>query len=169
MNVIKNPGLLFLIFILLIQVSCVESKKATSSPVTQQTVQSEGDKLLFINLLFLKTAEGKDSCDLINSIVADGTVRGEELHQARNKENYYTLFLNSCDGKTVYKEEMDNQLDTQMEVYNENGTIELKNTSFKQREYSIKMQKGKEKICRLIILKTAQGRTETICNHLINL
>jgi hypothetical protein len=64
---------------------------------------------------------------------------------------------------------MDNQLDTQMEVYNENGTIELKNTSFKQREYSIKMQKPKEKICRLIVLKTAKGQTETICNHLIKL
>lgn len=169
MDIIKNPGLLFLAFILLIQASCIESKKTASSPATQQAAQNEGDKLLFVNLLFLKTADGKDSCELINSIVTDGTVRGEEFHQARNKENYYTLFLNSCDGKTLYKEEMDNQLDTQMEVYNENGTIELKNTSFKQREYSIKMQKGKEKICRLIILKTAKGQTETICNHLINL
>jgi hypothetical protein len=169
MDAIKKLGLLFLVFILLMQASCTESKKAALSPVTQQTEQNEGDKLLFINLLFLKTPDGKDSCDLINSIVADGTVRGETSHQARNNENYYTLFLKSCNGETLYKEEMDNQLDTQMEVYNENGTIELKNTSFKQREYSIKMQKGKEKICRLVVIKTAKGQTETICNHLISL
>jgi hypothetical protein len=169
MEAIKDHGLLFLVFIVLIQASCIESKKAALSSVIQQAAQSEGDKLVFVNLLFLKTADGKDSCGLINSIIADGLLRGEEFHQARNKENYYTLFLNSCDGKTVYKEEMDNQLDTQMEVYNENGTIELKNTSFKQREYSIKMQKGKEKICRLVVIKTAKGQTETICNHLISL
>lgn len=165
MNVNKNCFLFFSVFILLIQVSCVESKKITTQPVEL----NEEAKLLFINLLFVKTTEGKDSCDIINSIVADGTLKDGEEHSARNKENYYTLFFNSCSGKTLYKEEIDNQLDTEMEVYKEGGSIELKSISFKQREYSIRMQKGKEKICRLIVIKTAKGQTETICNHLISL
>lgn len=157
--------LLFFAFTLLMQVACVESKKV-ASPVTEQ---NEGPKLLFVNLSFSKTPEGKDSCDVLNSIVADGTLREGESHSVRNKENYYTLFFNSCNGKTVYKEEIDNQLDTEMEVYTESGAIELKPISFKQREYSIRMQKGKEKICRLIVTKTVKGQTETICNHLITL
>jgi hypothetical protein len=170
MDVNKKQALFFLAFTLIIQASCIEPKKALSTPVAQSS-EGENDegKLLFINLVFLKTAEGKDSCDLINSIVTDGTLREEEHHQVQNKENYYTLFFNSCNGKTLYKEEMDNQLDTQMEVYNENGTIELKKISFKQREYSIRMQKRREKICRLIVTKTAKGQSETICNHLISL
>lgn len=156
---------LFLAMLVFMQTSCIESKKAVAST----EAKSEVDQLLFVNLLFLKTPDGKDSCNVINSIVADGTLRATEIPHARNKENYYTLFFNSCAGKTLYKEEMDNQLDTQMEVYTESGAIELKNVSFKQKEYSIRMQKGKEKICRLIVTKTEKGQTETICNHLISL
>jgi hypothetical protein len=168
MDVNKKRGLLFFALILLIQVSCIESKKIVT-PATEQVAQSDEGKLVFINLLFSKTAEGKDSCNVINSIVADGTLKEGEVHEVRNKGNYYTLFFNSCNGETLYKEEIDNQLDTQMEVYKEGGTIELKEVSFKQREYSIRMQKGKEKICRLIVTKTTKGQTETICNHLITL
>ncbi|HSH65825.1 MAG TPA: hypothetical protein VLB84_08510 [Bacteroidia bacterium] len=168
MNVDNNRCLLFFALVILIQVSCIESKKIVS-PVAVQTEQEEEGKLLFINLLFSKTSDGKDSCNIINSIVVEGTLKEEAVHPVRNKENYYTLFLNSCDGKTLYKEELDNQLDTQMEVYKEGGTIALKTVNFKQREYSIRMQKGKEKICRLIVIKTEKGQTETICNHLITL
>ena len=100
---------------------------------------------------------------------ADGKLKTGQQQEVRNKENYYTLFFNSCSGNTIYKEEIDNQLDAQMEVYNETGSIELKEVSFKEREYSIRMQKGREKICRLIITKTVKGQTETICNHLITL
>ena len=155
----------FLVLVLLIEVSCVQSKKALSP----SAAQSDEGKLLFINLIFLKTSEGKDSCDIINSIVTEGTLKERGSDKVRNKENYYTLFFNSCTGKTLYKEEIDNQLDTQVEVYNENGSIELKEMHFKQKEYSIRMQKGKEKICRLIVTKTAKGKTENICNHLIML
>lgn len=165
MEVMKSLTLFFFACMLLMHVACIEPKKAVA-PVAEQ---NEGPKLLFINLIFQKTPDGKDSCDVLNTIVTDGTLRDAETHPVRNKENYYTLFFHSCNGKTVYQEEIDNQLDTQMEVYNENGMIELKNTSFKQREYSIRMQKAKERICRLIVTKTVKGKTETICNHLITL
>jgi hypothetical protein len=168
MDVNKKQALFFFALILLIQVSCIESKKI-ASPTAEQAVQSDEGKLVFINLRFSKTQEGKDSCDVLNAIVADGILKEGESHEVRNKANYYTLFFNSCDGRTLYKQEIDNQLDTQMEVYKEDGTIELKEISFNQREYSIRMQKGKEKICRLIVTKTAKGQTETICNHLITL
>jgi hypothetical protein len=169
MNVNKNRILFFGVFMLLVEASCIGPKKKVASPPDEQAIQNDEGKLLFINLLFSKTPEGKDSCSVMNSIVTDGVLREQENSLVRNKDNYYTLFFNSCAGKTLYKEEIDNQLDTQMEVYNENGPIELKNISFKQREYSIRMQKGKEKICRLIVTRTAKGQTETICNHLINL
>lgn len=166
MNINKIKGILLLALMLLIQVSCTESQQMISA-TAYQPEQSDGSKIVFVNLSFLKTNDGKDSCDIINAVVADGTLRETLSHQLRNKENYYTLFFNSCDGKTIYKAEIENQLDTQMEVYNESGAIELKDISFKRREYSIRMQKGKEKICRLIVTKTTKGQTQTICNHLI--
>lgn len=153
-------------FMLFLQASCMQSRKVVSTPSIPSEVEQK--KLLFVNLLFLKTADGKDSCDVINSIVVEGTLKETE-HPVRNKENYYTLFFNSCSGNTLYKEEIDNQLDTQMEVHNESGVVELKSVSFKQREYGIRMQKGKEKICRLVVTKTVKGQTQTICNHLIAL
>jgi hypothetical protein len=166
-NVYKYRTLFFFTMLLLLFFSCVESKK-TIAPVVEQTQINE-QKLLFINLIFSKTNEGKDSCDLINSITVDGTLREEANLAVSNRENFYTLFLKSCNGEILYKEEMDNQLDSQMEVYKENGAIELKSVSFKEREYSIRMQKKKEKICRLVVEKTVKGKTETICNHLIKL
>jgi hypothetical protein len=166
MSVNEKQGFAFFLLLLHLFSSCVEPKKVVSSPSVEQNDEA---KLMFINLLFSKTTEGRDSCSVLNSMVTDGTLREGASNQVRNKENYYTLFFNSCDGKTLYKEELDNQLDTQMEVYNENGTIELKKISFKQKEYSIRMQEGKERICRLIVIKTANGQTETICNHLISL
>lgn len=168
MNIHRNCFLFFLGWMVLTQVSCTESKKI-ALPDATQTQQNEEGKLLFINLLFSKNSEGRDSCEVLNSMVVEGTLKKGTLNPGRSNENYYTIFLNSCTGKTLYKEELDNQLDTSMEVYNEDGTITLKEVNFKQREYSIRMQKAKEKICRLIVTKTLKGQTETICNHLITL
>ena len=164
----KNVKYAFkILFVSLLQMSCTESKHVLTPVTTSAEQNTTTDKLLFINLNFWKIDGGKDSCKVINTMVADGTLRGEEHHEVHNKESYYTVLLNSCKGKALYKEEIDNQLDTQMEVYNEDGKIELKKVSFKQREYSIKIQQGKEKICRVIVTKNEKGEIKTICNHLL--
>ena len=158
---------ILILTLLFLQSACKEHAVVLKSEVVSSELNSSVDKILFINLNFWKTDASSDSCKVMNTIFADGKLKGEDYHEAYDKDNYYTIILNSCDGKTLYKQNIVNQLDNQMEVFNEGGIIELKKTSFKQKEFSIRLQQGKEKFCRIIITKNEKGQAKTICNQLI--
>jgi len=164
----KKFGFDFQLFlIVMMQISCTGSKPALGDDTLSAEQNAVPEKILFINLNFWKIDKETDSCQVINTIIADGKLKEEEHATLYNKDNYYTVVLSSCNGKTLYTKEIDNQLDTQMEVYNENGSIQLKEVNFKQKEYSMRVQQGKEKICRITVTKNEKGRSKTIGNHLL--
>jgi hypothetical protein len=148
--------------------SCINSHDLvqTKSALETQNNTNEGE-LLFINLRFWKTTAHVDSGKVINTITTKGNLRDRETPAVRDTNHRYTIYLNSCKGNTLYKEEIDNPLDCMMEVYGENGKIELKKVNFKEREYSLKVEQGKEKICSVIVTKNQNKGITIICNQSI--
>ena len=163
----KMTYCILILTLFFLQCACKEHAVVLKSEAVPVVQNSSADKIIFINLNFWKTDTGSDSCKVINTIFADGKLKGDDYHEAYDKDNYYTIILNSCDGKLLYKQDIVNQLDNQMEVFNEGGIIELKKTSFKQREFSMRLQQGKEKFCRIIVTKNEKGQIKTMCNQLI--
>ncbi|QRM88056.1 hypothetical protein FG167_02060 [Lacinutrix sp. WUR7] len=138
-KIIKQiPYLIFVLFI----ISCASKKQVTAEDilVKEETKSIPKSKIIFLNYLLVKNAQGEKSITLINQIKTEGKLKGKPKNIANTSSGDLEYILLDKDYNSIEKHALKNPLKKTVEFVNDFGNFEKRTLDLDRVEFTIRIQ-----------------------------